>query len=141
MTVPEPAAADFWQRLRDNYVLVFQRSFDFSGRAGRAEFWLFFLANLGVLIVLSVLSHVVGLFMVLQFLYGLVTLLPGLAVTVRRLHDTNRSAWWLLLWFVPLIGAVALVLICLLESDPGPNAFGPNPEGMDAGAPPESPAF
>ncbi len=141
MAIPEPTTADIWQRIRDNYVRVFQRALDFSGRAGRAEYWLFFLANLGVLVVLSILAQIASVFDKLQVLYSLVILLPGLAVSVRRLHDTGRSAWWLLLVLVPLVGAIALVVIHLLESEPGDNQYGPNPERANAGSQPIPPAF
>jgi uncharacterized membrane protein YhaH (DUF805 family) len=59
-------------------------------------------------------------------LFGLATLLPGLAVSVRRLHDTNRSGWWILLWFIPLIGIIVLIVWWVQQGTPGPNRFGPD---------------
>ncbi|MFG2059642.1 DUF805 domain-containing protein [Micromonospora sp. NPDC048930] len=55
-------------------------------------------------------------------------LLSTLAVTVRRLHDTDRSEWWLLIGLVPIVGAIVLLVFCLLDSTPGTNRFGANPK-------------
>jgi len=59
--------------------------------------------------------------------YTLATFIPSLAVTVRRLHDINRSGWWLLIGLIPLGGLVLLIFVCL-DSNPGPNEYGPNPK-------------
>ncbi|WP_443748616.1 DUF805 domain-containing protein [Asticcacaulis solisilvae] len=102
----------------------------FEGRATRSEYWWFFLFYLLALIVPSfvgailqsqIVSAILGLFMLVAF-FGLI--LPSLAVSIRRLHDTNRSGWWLLLGALPLGGFVVLVFHCL-ESTPGPNKYGP----------------
>jgi uncharacterized membrane protein YhaH (DUF805 family) len=55
-------------------------------------------------------------------------LIPGIAVTVRRLHDTSRTGWWVLIVFVPLVGALILMIFMVLESQPGDNEYGPNPK-------------
>lgn len=60
---------------------------------------------------------------------SLVLLLPSLAVGVRRLHDTDRTGWWLLIGVVPIIGAIVLIVFFVLDSTPGANRFGPNPKG------------
>jgi uncharacterized membrane protein YhaH (DUF805 family) len=62
-------------------------------------------------------------------LYSVAVLLPALAVGVRRLHDTNRSGWWLLLYAVPVIGLIVLVVFLAQDSDPAKNRYGPNPKG------------
>ena len=104
----------------------------FGGRASRKEYWMFQLVNFVILVVLIAGLFLqsgrsaIGLLAVLAIGYVLVTLLPGLAVSVRRLHDTNLSGWWILIGFVPLGGFVLLVFH-LLESNPGPNQYGPNP--------------
>ena len=67
---------------------------------------------------------------VLVSLYALVLLLPSLAVGARRLHDTGRSGWWLLIGLVPLIGSIVLIIFFVLDSQPGDNPYGPNPKGM-----------
>ena len=68
----------------------------------------------------------------LQWLWGLATLIPNLAVGVRRLHDTNRSGWWMLIVLVPLIGIVVLLIFDVMEGTKGPNRFGPDPKAVDA---------
>jgi uncharacterized membrane protein YhaH (DUF805 family) len=62
--------------------------------------------------------------------FVLATFIPTLAVTVRRLHDTNRSGWWVLLEFVPIVGGLVLLVFMMLDSQPGANRFGPNPKGV-----------
>ena len=57
----------------------------------------------------------------------LATIIPSLAIWVRRLHDTDRSGWWLLLIFIPVLGAIVLFIFSVLESTPGDNSYGPNP--------------
>ena len=85
----------------------------FSGRAPRAEYWWFYLGTVVVQIPLSIADKALGEWSPLSTLLSIVTFLPWLAVTVRRLHDTNRSGWWLLALFVPLIvvGAVAAATV------------------------------
>ncbi|GAA4409577.1 DUF805 domain-containing protein [Quisquiliibacterium transsilvanicum] len=65
----------------------------------------------------------------LSGLFVLAMLLPSLAVSVRRLHDIGRSGWWLLVSFIPLIGAIVLLVFALRDGDAGDNAYGPNPKG------------
>jgi uncharacterized membrane protein YhaH (DUF805 family) len=64
----------------------------------------------------------------LYALYNLAVIIPALAVSVRRLHDTGRSGWWLLVGVVPLIGCFILLVFTLQDSDPGDNEYGPNPK-------------
>jgi uncharacterized membrane protein YhaH (DUF805 family) len=75
---------------------------------------------------LEVSSGNVGLF---SPIWSLVTFLPGLAMAVRRLHDTDRRGWWLLLSFIPLIGIIVLIVFWCFEGTRGPNRFGPDPLG------------
>jgi uncharacterized membrane protein YhaH (DUF805 family) len=96
----------------------FSKYADFGGAASRSEYWWFFLFNFVVSLVLQAAFGKLGM------VFSLVTLLPGLAVSVRRLHDTDRSGWWLLLSFVPLIGGiVVLVFLC---QDTRPNRYLPS---------------
>lgn len=94
---------------------------------------MFVLFNLLISIALSIVDAVTGLAEtgvgVLSTLYGLAVLIPGIAVSVRRLHDTNHSGWWLLIAFVPLIGAIVLIIFMVRDSDEGSNQYGPNPKG------------
>jgi uncharacterized membrane protein YhaH (DUF805 family) len=114
----------------------------FEGRARRAEYWYFVLFYCLAIIVLSVVDGVVGTYRedigvgLIGGLFMLATFVPALAVTVRRLHDTDRSGWWVLLDLVPFIGALVLLVFTVLDSQPGANRFGPNPKGvLGAGTP------
>jgi len=95
----------------------FTKYLDFNGRASRSEFWWFTLFYLLGAVVTSIISTV------LYFIFALAILLPAIAVGVRRLHDTNRSGWWMLISLIPLIGLV-LIYFYVLESDAGENNFG-----------------
>ena len=109
------------------YVEVLQKYAVFDGRAKRSEYWLFTLVQIIIFTVLAALSSVVGeWFLGVYFLYFLATLLPSLAVTVRRLHDTGRSGWWILIGLVPLIGAIILIIFMVMESA-NDNEYGPRP--------------
>src|SRR5689334_2064739 len=92
-----------WKRV------ILERYAQFSGRSGRAEYWWFFLANLIIAFVLGILGRVSVTFAVIYGLYGLAIIIPGLAVSVRRLHDINRTGWWVLIALIPLIGAIVLL--------------------------------
>lgn len=112
----------------DWYLEVLKKYAVFTGRARRKEYWMFFLFNVIIAIVLSVIDTSVGLPGVLSTIYSLAILIPGLAVTVRRLHDTSRSGWWLLIALIPILGAIALLVFMMLDSEPGENEYGPNPK-------------
>lgn len=109
------------------YVDVLKKYTDFSGRARRTEYWVFALINLVISMILSAIDTALSLGF-LGIIYSLLVLLPGLAVTVRRLHDTGRSGWWVLIGFIPLIGWIILLVLMLLDSDPMENEYGPNPK-------------
>ena len=115
-------------------LVVFERYAQFEGRAGRAEFWWFFLANLVIGIVFQILFRVSGIFVILWFLYALALIIPEIAVGVRRLHDTNNSGWWLLLGFFPIVGAIVLLVFFATEGDSGPNEYGAPDPGLPAAA-------
>ena len=111
---------------RDNYT-------NFEGRARRKEFWMFTLVslviNVGTLILDASLFSDLGL---VNGLYTLAILLPSIAVGIRRMHDINKSGWWLLLWIVPVIGWVWLIILHCRDSDIGDNIFGPSDKYPDA---------
>lgn len=121
------------------YLGALKKYATFEGRARRKEYWFFVLFNVLAIIVLEILDVVLGTFSqetgfgLLSGLYAIAVLLPSLAVTVRRLHDTDRSGWWILINFIPLIGAIVLLIFTLLDGTPGSNRFGPNPKGEAAG--------
>jgi uncharacterized membrane protein YhaH (DUF805 family) len=110
------------------YLAVLKNYAGFSGRARRTEYWMFFLFNLIITIVLDVIGRVIELGTLLGGIYGLAVLIPGLAVGVRRLHDTGRSGWWLLIGLVPVVGTIVLIVFLATEGEPGNNAHGPNPK-------------
>lgn len=124
----------------DWYFAVLRQYATFSGRARRKEYWYFTLFNLIAMLMLTLVDILTGLFHaesgfgLISGLYSLAVLIPSIAVVIRRLHDTNRSGWWLLVGLIPLIGAVVLLVFTLLDSQPGANRFGPDPKGMDAAA-------
>jgi uncharacterized membrane protein YhaH (DUF805 family) len=119
------------------YLLPWQRFADFNGRARRKEYWTFTLVNTLIAIVL----YVPALFMQkgnpslalplisLYALYSLASFIPTLSCSVRRLHDTGRSGFYLLLSFIPLVGLI-LIYILAIDSVPGSNEYGPNPKGL-----------
>lgn len=101
---------------------------DFQGRATRPEFWWFMLAILLATLVAAIVDDgLIGRGEVLETLVGLGTIIPSLAVGVRRLHDTDRSGWWQLLHLVPLIGLIVLIVWWVAPGDAGSNRFGAPP--------------
>src|SRR6185437_5772244 len=111
------------------YLTVLKRYAVFTGRAARTEFWMFALFNVIVSVVLTLVDNLLGLGALLAGLYSLAVLLPSIGVGIRRLHDTGRSGWWLLISFVPLVGAIVLLVFAVQDSQPGDNQYGPNPKG------------
>ena len=118
------------------YLKVLKQYADFSGRARRTEYWMFTLVNLIFAIVAMVLDNLLGLkfneqipYGFIYMLYGLAVFIPGLAVAVRRLHDVGKSGWWLLIAFIPLIGAIWLIVLYATEGTRGNNVYGPDPKG------------
>ena len=115
------------------YLEVLRKYAVFSGRARRKEYWMFFLFNLIIFFVLGLIEGFLRIApqingSVLASIYALAILIPGIAVGVRRLHDTNRSGWWLLISLVPLIGAIVILVFMVQDSQPGDNQYGQNPK-------------
>jgi uncharacterized membrane protein YhaH (DUF805 family) len=105
----------------------FRNYVNFSGRAMRSEFWYWVLFA----IIVSVVAKVIDLVLFpgsdvspINSLVGLALFLPGLGVSVRRLHDIDRTGWWILLVLIPLIGAIVLIIWYCQKGTPGPNRFG-----------------
>jgi uncharacterized membrane protein YhaH (DUF805 family) len=107
--------------------VVLERYARFQDRAGRAEFWWFFLANLIAVFILSMLGRVSTVFFLVYAIYALALIIPSLAVSVRRLHDVNRSGWWILVALVPIVGAIVLIVFYATAGDPSPNRYGAVP--------------
>ena len=105
-------------------LVVFERYAQFEGRAGRAEYWWFVLANILISIAFNILASATDLFLILSFLVSLALLVPGLAVAIRRLHDTSRSGWWVLIALIPFVGWIILIVFLASEPTPGANEYG-----------------
>ena len=120
------------------YLEVLKKYAVFSGRSRRAEYWYFVLVNLIVVIVLSLIDTLLGTFNVVQGvgllsgIYGLAVLIPSLAVTVRRLHDIDRTGWWIFINLIPLIGTIVLLVFAVTDGTLGSNRYGPNPKEVAA---------
>ncbi|MFF7332498.1 DUF805 domain-containing protein [Streptomyces sp. NPDC008150] len=114
------------------YTDVLKKYATFEGRARRSEYWMFALFHFIVIAVLAVLAGVTGakIFAILYGLYFLATLLPVIALTVRRLHDTGRSGGWIFIVLVPFVGGIWLFVLTLLDSQPAPNQYGPSPKAV-----------
>jgi uncharacterized membrane protein YhaH (DUF805 family) len=113
------------------YTDVIRKYAVFNGRAARPEFWWFVLINVIIAAVINVVFSAIGGHnsgRVVSDLYSLAVFLPSLGVGIRRLHDTNRSGWWYLLVFIPIIGWIVLIVFLAMASDPGSNNYGPNPQ-------------
>ncbi len=115
------------------YLQVLKKYAVFDGRARRTEFWMFVLFNFIISLVLGFLDGMFGTVSgtgvgLLGGLYMLVVLIPGLAVSIRRLHDTNRSGWWVLIGLVPIIGWIIAIIFYAQEGTRGPNQYGQDPK-------------
>jgi uncharacterized membrane protein YhaH (DUF805 family) len=110
------------------YLEVLKKYAVFSGRARRTEFWMFVLINIIITLVLAVIEGLLGTGGVLGGLYGLAVLIPGIAVSIRRLHDTNRCGYAYLLNLIPVIGWIIFIIFAAEEGGPGANQYGPNPK-------------
>lgn len=125
------------------YLTVLKKYAVLDGRARRKEYWMFILYDIIVSLVIFVVGAVVGnavsepgtsfgLGSLLLLIYLLGTLAPKLSVTVRRLHDTNHSALWLLVGLIPLIGPLVMLVLTLKAGDQGENQYGPDPKAAPA---------
>lgn len=118
------------------YIDVLKKYTVFSGRARRKEFWMFFLFSAIISIILAVIDEFMGwqfemggdIIGFLSTLYYLAVVVPYLAVIFRRLHDTERSGWWILIAFIPLVGVLILLVFLILQGTRGDNRYGPDPK-------------
>jgi uncharacterized membrane protein YhaH (DUF805 family) len=106
---------------------VFNQYAGFSGRARRSEYWWFYLFTIIAYVVAAIVDAVIGVPAASGILFlGLI--IPTLAVSVRRLHDTGRSGFWLFIGLIPLVGAIILLVFTVQDSQPGTNEYGPLPK-------------
>jgi uncharacterized membrane protein YhaH (DUF805 family) len=116
------------------YVSVLKKYAVFSGRARRKEYWMFFLFNIIFAFVAMIVDNALGTaieergYGLVYFLYTLAVLLPGIAVSVRRLHDVGKSGWFLLIILIPFVGAIWFLVLACTAGNPGKNAYGANPK-------------
>ncbi len=116
------------------YLKVLRNYVNFSGRARRKEYWMFVLISL--LIATALVFIDTGgkepepdQFLLISTLYSIAVFMPTLAVIVRRLHDTGRTGWWILIGLIPVLGGLVLLVFMCLDSD-AQNRFGPNPKAV-----------
>lgn len=121
---------------------VFSKYAKFSGRASRSEYWFFQLFNFFIYLILVGIPTVIGAIssgldgavetmgvsVIIYYIYCIAVFIPGLAVLVRRLHDTNRSGYNFFWVFLPVIGGILLLVFTLMPSNPGDNAYGEQPQ-------------
>lgn len=112
------------------YLDAFKNYANFKGRARRKAFWMFFLFNFIASMIIGAIDAILGLGF-LGVIYMLAVLVPYIAYAVRRLHDTGRSGWWMLIGLIPLIGGIVLLVFFVLDSTED-NDFGPNPKASEA---------
>lgn len=112
------------------YKVVLQKYAVFDGRARRREFWFFVLVNFLAILILEGVDMVLGTYF-LGSAYSLAVLIPSIAVSIRRLHDTGRSGWWLLVGFIPIIGLIVLLIFYVQDSQAGTNQHGDNPKDIN----------
>lgn len=115
------------------YLEVLKKYAVFSGRARRKEYWVFTLFSVTFSLILGFVDGALGFDRdggtgPLGALYSLAVLVPSLAVAVRRLHDTGRSGWWVLIGLIPCVGFIVLIVFLAQDSQPGANEYGPNPK-------------
>ena len=115
------------------YLEVLKKYTVFNGRASRREYWMFFLFSFIFTVIAMVLDRVLGLtiesigYGPIYLFYGLGVLIPSIAVGIRRLHDTGRSGWYMLVSFIPCVGGIILLVLFATPGDVGENEYGPDP--------------
>ncbi len=103
---------------------------DFKGRASRKEYWLFVLLSV-IAVFLAVFIDTILETFVLTAVVGLALIVPSFSALARRMHDTGRSGWWILVYFIPFVGAFVVLVLAVLPGEAGENRFGPNPYSID----------
>lgn len=96
----------------------------FSGRLSVGGYWRFVAVNFGISLVLNILGRATALFAIIGLIYGLALLIPGIAATVRRLHDTGKAGTYVLIGLIPIVGWIILIVWTVAAGNPGPNQYG-----------------
>lgn len=120
------------------FLMAWKRCFQFSGRSSRKDYWMFQLVNVLILLPLYIVSRMMesddfnlsvplAFFLLFYCLYALASILPIMSCGVRRLHDSGKTGWLVLLGLLPILN-LALIVLMVIDSDPGTNQYGPNPK-------------
>lgn len=109
------------------YLQPWRKYATFTGRAGRQEFWTFYLVNVVIGVILSMIGHQGNEPGILGIIFYIAIILPSLAVTARRLHDIGRSGWWQLLTLIAMVGGIVVLIMCALRGQESSNQFGDPP--------------
>lgn len=115
-------------KIIENYVAFWTNIFKFDGRSRRSEYWYVVLANIIIGFILGIISNIIDS-NILATLYSIVSFIPSIALSIRRLHDTGKSGWWYLIGITG-IGAILLIIFFAQDSQPGSNKYGDNPKGF-----------
>ncbi len=119
------------------YIDVLKKYAVFDGRARRKEYWMFVLFNVIISIILGILDRIIGTDFGngssgwLSTIYSLAVLLPSIGVAIRRMHDTNRSGWWILINLIPCVGFIWFIVLAAQEGTVGDNQHGPDPKAAE----------
>lgn len=119
------------------YLLAFKKYAIFTGRSQRAEYWFFLLFNVIFTVILTLIDIAINNatsdfdenFGILSLIYLVIILVPSIAVSIRRLHDTDHSGWWISVYLIPILGPVIFVFFAIQDSDREENQYGVNPKG------------
>ncbi|PEJ59509.1 hypothetical protein CN692_04765 [Bacillus sp. AFS002410] len=109
------------------YIKVLKNYIGFHGRASRTEYWMFMLINAIITFIFTLVDDFANTKEMFAGIYGLLTLIPLIAVGVRRLHDIGRSGWWYLISIIPFLGSLILLIMACFKSEDHENRFGPVP--------------
>ena len=113
----------------DAIKLAFKNYVNFNGRSRRSELWWFFLFNIIIQIIISILANLITKYLIyLSYIYVLIAFLPSLGLGVRRLHDIGKSGWYIFIAFIPLVGAFILLYFYCLDSENQSNEYGDSPK-------------
>ncbi|MCL4546647.1 MAG: DUF805 domain-containing protein [Deltaproteobacteria bacterium] len=112
----------------DYFADVFKKYAVFNGRSRRAEYWYFALFSTIISILLEIISFFVLKNLIIVYLYDLAVLIPGLAVSIRRVHDIGKSGWFILINLIPIVGFIIWIVYMATDSQPGENKYGQNPK-------------
>ncbi len=115
-------------------LVVLERYAKFDGRAGRAEYWWFVLANFLIAVVLYILVAIASIFFVLLIVFWLALIVPSIAVAIRRLHDTNKTGWFILISLIPFVGGIILLVFLATQGNLTANDYGAPDPGLPAAA-------